>query len=364
MSRRKYTDTNISLGNIDPTLKRFLDGQTSSTRRTYGCLMRKWIEYINLTGKQTGKQLLAKRTTWEQEIMIYLEWLKSQGYSDSYATTACGMVRSFFDFNRKPLKLNRQERTKLKARIRNSEDYLFSKEDLSKMATVGSLKEKYIVFVGASFGLRSEDFSEITYGKLRMALEQAEKQKTETPIPLDPIFTLKEKGVKAHPFVNSDALPIIQQFLENGKDKPDSERVWNERPSQLTVVLQTLAKKSGINSHDSRIRFHNLRKYLCDRLSSTMSESKWKQIVGKKISEGAYISTDELREGYLRAMPSIVVNTNGNGLRKEVTEAKEELGHLKTKNIMLFAILEYWANKSGDQEMIRQIEEIKKQDAR
>jgi fructose/tagatose bisphosphate aldolase len=33
-----------------------------------------------------------------------------------------------------------------------------------------------------------------------------------------------------------------------------------------------------------------------------MSESKWKQVVGKKISEGAYVSADELRKDYLRAM--------------------------------------------------------------
>jgi integrase len=33
-----------------------------------------------------------------------------------------------------------------------------------------------------------------------------------------------------------------------------------------------------------------------------MSESKWKQVVGKKISEAAYISPDELRKDYERAM--------------------------------------------------------------
>jgi hypothetical protein len=33
-----------------------------------------------------------------------------------------------------------------------------------------------------------------------------------------------------------------------------------------------------------------------------MSENKWKQIVGKKISEGAYVSSESLREDYTRAM--------------------------------------------------------------
>jgi len=33
-----------------------------------------------------------------------------------------------------------------------------------------------------------------------------------------------------------------------------------------------------------------------------MSESKWKQIVGKAISEGAYVSPDSLKKDYTRAM--------------------------------------------------------------
>jgi len=33
-----------------------------------------------------------------------------------------------------------------------------------------------------------------------------------------------------------------------------------------------------------------------------MSESKWKQVVGKAISEGAYVSPDSLKKDYTRAM--------------------------------------------------------------
>jgi uncharacterized coiled-coil protein SlyX len=68
------------------------------------------------------------------------------------------------------------------------------------------------------------------------------------------------------------------------------------------------------------VRFHNLRKYLIDRLSAVCSESQWKQIVGKKISEGAYISTDQLREIYARAMPSIVINGAKNHAKIEALE--------------------------------------------
>jgi hypothetical protein len=293
--------------------------------------MRKLLEFTHGEG---GAEMLAESEAWSDKIMDFMQYLNDQGYSDSYAVTACGMVRSFFNENKKPdgksarLELTPKKKALLKEKVRNSEDYLFSKEDIAKMVTIGSLKEKYVVLAGASFGLRSEDFAEITYGKMRIALEKG----IEAPVPLGELYTQKERGVKAFPFINSDALPIIKAMLDGNKEAKDSDKIWNERPSQLTVVLNTLAKKSGINSHGSRIRFHNLRKYLCDRLSSVMSESKWKQIIGKKISEGAYISAESLREDYLRAMPSIVVNTNGNGETKRmVLEQSEEIKQLKTR---------------------------------
>ena len=59
-----------------------------------------------------------------------------------------------------------------------------------------------------------------------------------------------------------------------------------------------------------------------------MSESKWKQICGKKISEGAYIGTESLREDYLRAMPTIAISTNGNGFKKQLDETKQSIGVL------------------------------------
>jgi DNA repair ATPase RecN len=53
-----------------------------------------------------------------------------------------------------------------------------------------------------------------------------------------------------------------------------------------------------------------------------MSESQWKQIIGKQISEGAYVSQDQLQEAYKRAMPNIDV-LNGNGMTKKKVEDLE-----------------------------------------
>jgi hypothetical protein len=238
------------------------------------------------------------------------------------------MVRGFFSYERKPLDLIRQEKLRLNARERVDEDYFFSKEDITKMAVVGSLKEKYILLVGASFGLRAEDFAQIRYRHYR-----ALNLDSECPIPLGEMKTRKEK-VKAYPYVSSDALPIIKAYMNGNKDKNEDENVWNERPEQLTTVLQTLFKKSGLDAHGKIVRFHNLRKYLIDRLSAVASESQWKQIVGKKILEAAYVSRDQLRDVYARAMPSIVVNGNGD-TKKKVNDLTQENKALRTSLTLL-----------------------------
>jgi len=341
MSRKAHVSSNIRLEDIDKILKGFLDSQTEKTKKTYGYMMKKLLEF---TGGQTGAQMLKDRKIWHKKIIEFLQWLKVQGYSDAYATTACGMVRGFFSHERKPLELIRQEKLRLNARERSDEDFLFSKEDVAKMAFAGDPKQKYVLLVGASFGLRAEDFADIRYRHYRsLDLD------SECPIPLGEMRTRKEK-VKAYPFVSSDALPIIRAYLESNDDKDDNEKVWNERPEQLTTVLQTLFNKSGLKAHGKIVRFHNLRKYLIDRLSAVAGESQWKQIVGKKISEDAYVSTDQLRGVYARAMSSIVTNGNGN--------VKIKLDELKAKNESLEKLVverdEQISKMFADWKMIRE----------
>jgi hypothetical protein len=55
-----------------------------------------------------------------------------------------------------------------------------------------------------------------------------------------------------------------------------------------------------------------------------MSESKWKQIVGKTLSESAYVSSESLREDYARAMSDTCFRTNLDYITKR-QEASEQI---------------------------------------
>jgi len=245
------------------------------------------------------------------------------------------MIRGFFAYNEIPFMFTRGDSKRLAERNRKTEDYLFDKQDLSKMAMVGNLKDRYILLVGKSVGLRAGDFVNFTYGKFRGL-----KLDSDAPIFIGATVTQKER-VPAYPFLDSDALPIVKAILEANQDKPNNEYILMTRSkkkhntlqkmqdSELSYILQSLAKKAKIQNGSKRIRFHCLRKYLSDRLSSAMSESKWKQIVGKKISEGAYISADSLREDFLKAMPNIAISTNGsNGKVLELEKKVDDLNQM------------------------------------
>jgi hypothetical protein len=199
--------------------------------------------------------------------------------------------------------------------------------------------------------------------------------------------TLKER-VKAFPYLDTDAVPIVKAILEAGKDKPNTEYIlmtrskkkhntWNKmQPAELSYILQSLARKAKIEHGSKRVRFHCLRKFLCDRLSSVMSESKWKQVVGKKISEDAYINSESLKEDYSKAMPDtcIEVRTDDDRiaqLEKKVIDQQKQLLNLKEeqdkkeasmnmKNFLLQFDLDTLIRKLGKNKVYRILKEQEK----
>jgi uncharacterized protein (DUF433 family) len=182
---------------------------------------------------------------------------------------------------------------------RKTEDYRFSLQDLRKMYDVADLQEKYILMAGKSLALRSSDFLRLKRGDFEPYLDRP------VPISIGEITTQKER-TKAYPFIDSDAKIVIKLMLQKmdreGTTKPNDRVLTFSDEIQLSRVVKRLTEKAGIKTGNKQVRFHNLRKFLIDRISRFMSESKWKQIVGKKISDGAYVSGEDLREDYLRAM--------------------------------------------------------------
>lgn len=289
----------------DKATVEFLNAQKTSTKATY---RKGWKFFLAFT-EMTGDQILASRKAdtesfWEKKTLAFKKWILIQkmrngkNYSEGTATTYTIAVRGFFGYHRQDLKFRRTERKRLTEFERKTEDYRYSRENLKAMYDIADLQGKYIVAAGKSFGFRVGDFLRLTRGDLEPYLDR------EVPISIGEISTKKEK-VKACPFIDSDALPVIKAMIQqmNAENRTNpSERMLQIGSTQVTNIVKKLTKRAGINIGNKVVRFHSLRKYLADRLASHMAESKWKQIIGKKIDEGAYISPDLLRADYLKAM--------------------------------------------------------------
>jgi len=283
----------------DKATNEWLNSQKKSTRYTYMTYWKYFLEFTSMTGDQILQSRKAdKEYAWEKKVLEFRRWLtESKGQAEKSASTACAVVRGFFAHYRLTLQFRRSESIQLHEAKTKYEDYRFSREDLKKMFDIGDLSERYVLTAGKSFGLRAGDFLALTRGDLEPYLDRP------VPISIGEYVTQKEK-VKAYPFIDADALPIIKLIIERidreNRIQPTERILTYSHEIQLSRTLQRLADKAGIKYGNKRIRFHCLRKFLIDRLSSVMSESKWKQIVGKKISEGAYVSPDSLREDYAR----------------------------------------------------------------
>jgi hypothetical protein len=249
-------------------------------------------------------------------------------------------VRGFYSYYRTPLIFRKQEAKKLVDRSRSTTDYLFDREDLSKMSIVGNLKERYVLLVGKSVGLRAGDFTKLNFGNFRCL-----KLDSEPPLTLGEIGSEKER-VKAYPFLDSEAIPVVKAWLETHKETKDTDRMIEDTEDNLTAILQTLCQKAGIEIengtiHGKRIRFHCLRKFLIDRLSALASENRWKQIVGKAIDEGAYVSQEQLRGVFGRAMKDLVINDNSvrgkklTELENALLDSQKRLTNIETTNEVL-----------------------------
>jgi integrase len=296
----------------DKASEEWLNSLKDTTRKAYKTYWVKFLEFTNMT----GDQIFADRKDdwkneghkWERMVLQFKQWMleapkkgKAKQYQSPNSARGAAMVaRSFFAYYYMPLHYRRQESKRLKEATRITEDYFFSREDLKKMVDVGNLKEKYIVVAGKSFGLRASDFLRLTRGDLEPYISR------ETPIGIGVIGTGKEK-VPAYPFIDSDAQPIIKLMLDgmtkSGRTKPIEKMLKYKWEKQLSQVLKRLVDRAGIETGNKQVRFHCLRKFLIDNLSRFMSESKWKQIIGKLIDEKAYVSSDSLREDYIRTMP-------------------------------------------------------------
>jgi len=292
---------------------------------------------------------------YEDVIVRFANWLHSKKsvyrHSDSSEFTLadntvagyCIAVRSFFAYLRMPLVLNRPQKRAI-AQTRNVRNmpYHLTLADIVAMKRQANTKERYVLLVGKSLGLRIGDFV-----SLRQGLFEGNLKDHEAPYSLGVLITEKRKQ-PAYAFLDYEA---HQAFLDwkqelqalnkwDGKDRfmlSGTRPVSHMTEQEVNGMLKRLAMKAGLRLGNLRLSFHCFRRFLCDHLSTAVGDmNKWKQVVGKQIPESAYISSNNLREAYAKVMQytceeRMIKLGDVADFRQILVEQKRDISYLETQ---------------------------------
>ena len=94
------------------------------------------------------------------------------------------------------------------------------------------------------------------------------------------------------------------------------------------------------------------------RLAQVMETNRWKQIVGKEVSESAYVKPFQLREGYAKVLPLITVKEGANMPQtEELEKINRRLLDVQTENIVLMREIETLKTALGDMRQILEVQQ-------
>ena len=346
----------------------WLSGFAKSSVKVYKAGFDLFIKFMDETEKDSWndqrlieereKDVRSRSYAFEHKLIEFYNWLKSYdpNFSDNTRKSYLKAIRSFFAFHRLDVKFNQQQKSKVSKKPKPKRNYYeFTLEDLKKMASVSKPKERYVLLAGKDLGLRASDFINLKQGTF-----EAHNLDSEPPIPLGEIYTIKE-GVTAKPFIGFDGREATKQWLtvlkSEAKFEPDKPMLEISE-SELTEILKRLTKRAGINTGHEKIRFHQLRVFLVTRLAQVMETNRWKQIVGKEVSESAYVKPFQLREGYAKVLPLITVKESANMPQtEELEKVNRRILDVQTENIVLRREVETLKTALGDMRQILEVQQ-------
>jgi len=321
----------------DPLVSEWLAGYQSDKKRTVNATY--FTLYLEYTGSKP-QELLEQRDAHltdgfvEKRVLAFGSWLATEkSKPESVVYNARSAINGFYGFHRRALQYRHGE---LKMPVPKNQDFPLSLAHIQACLHAAKLREKTLISVAESTGLRISDVIELKRGDIEPFLND------EPPVAFwDPdigVTTIKER-VPAFPFLHSTAIKYLREYLathtsewlfptENGEHLSEKE---------ANRLFRDAFKRTGFKTGNKRIRFHCLRKFTIGRLQDAGVETNmWKMLVGKKVLEKPYTS-NQLRDAYVKALPKLdpEVLTNNHvrveGLEDRIQQLEHENADLKNQ---------------------------------
>jgi hypothetical protein len=268
--------------------------------------------------------------------------------SDKKSNTAASLVssvRSFFTNETMSIKL---PSGKVPQREMASNEHRFTLDEFRRLWMVADTEGKARLSAAVSLGWGIGDFIDLKVQFIRNVLKRVDE---------DGFVSFDYRRKKTRARVRGILTPNAIQDLKNYLSRiPENQvYIWSTRTREsFSYWIKKLCEEADI-TEDGTIRFHLIRKYVYDTVSSTCGSSEAKLLTGKRIplSDATYLHglEDRLLERYKKfAYPFLRLNGTVQSQETKIEKLTREVEDLKM-------VAETWEREAID--MKREIKEIR-----
>ncbi|MCJ7634095.1 tyrosine-type recombinase/integrase [Candidatus Bathyarchaeota archaeon] len=327
--------------------------------------MSKWIESLNPKGQYRGKcrlafnkfirflkekygldmngdVIIAKHTEnrksddkrikyfFDDLIPPFMTWLEIDNSHNSVVVQVA-MVKSFFKHLREPL----QVQGNIKFRESKKRYHAYTKDELTKMVSVGDLEERALIMLGAQLGIRVHDFVSM---KRNSILEAYQNSNGEFPLEFE-IETEKESIISVG-HMSKEVYEALQFYWASIKESEYAFPSNNDPSVDIPISdqrandilkncwLKAFPERSDIKN---KIRFHELRSFKISTLVN-LGTNQWviQKMTGKKVSPdiNVYLAGINFKEVFMKAEQALSlthITTNNHGAIEELRKDNDVL---------------------------------------
>ncbi len=320
-----------------------LSGRSEATQNVYKIYFQQFLSYVLLTpnelirlydeSKQNGDDPREKEAV-ELKVRLWLNELKKTK-SPATCRQAYGSVRSFFDLNRRPLFLLRQDKPK----GHSEGSRIPEKKEVIRIADAAKSKYRAAMMVLKDSGLRCSDVVRLRW---------------EDKIDMGQGFwhwkiSTQKTGLTAMVFIGPEATRLLNQF------KQKTGRLFATSSNNFNKKINRTIRSAGIKD----LSAHGLRKYYVSSMQAArVPEQNYLRMMGKVSSVYSENRRSELFQVYNDAYEKLSIYTTEN---QTLSRFAKELTRLQKENTELRQRLNKITLSSDQvQELLGRIEQIEK----
>jgi len=309
-------------------IEEFLSGlEKSQTKRIYKQHINAFFSFIKDEHDLEPDEYMKNTENVDLDVLKF--WATLRKYAPMTRASRISTVKIFLEENEIKLKRKTWNRIKRqKKSIARTKDHVPTPSELKSILQHARLKEKSLFLMMASSGLRISEALNLTPEDIVLYDMNG---KLDSPAKINIRQDVSKNDTPRIAFMSDEArdalvswLKVRDEWLRSNvkrynhtamKINPDDKRIFPISQPTAWFLWTKLLDKSGLNKKDPstkrfEIHIHTLRKYFINRCKGVIREDVVEKLSGHEgylSSAYSHIPENELRDEYLKAMPSVSI---------------------------------------------------------